>query len=429
MARDLDPTARDDAWPTANPWPLLLAGLAATGVALGWRLALRDGDAGAPWRFLLVVLGLLAAGVGVSGRLHAFREPLAERLSAAYAVLAAALVVLLASQALAPAWDTLRLLLYVGLGVALAGAVLLVLPRGWRMLAVSLVAVFHFAGILTAVLSIPPPFLVNQLWTRLFRYHLEFAYLNNAYHFYSPEPGPASLLWFRVEYDDGSYYWHKMPEREDYATRLGYQRGLSLTELASITPSPGPVLNAEEYLLARRQAGSHYQAKKNYEPEKIPLANGYEFPLAVQRREIAPRCKEALQSYVRYVARKHPHPDPAVGVRNVKIYRIEHTIAGPADLRAGMDPLDPRYHRPYYHGTFRPDGQLLNKDGRPLDPAKMPYEDPFLYWYLPILENARLDPPLPDREPLGLIDCLHVHAGDTYRPAKPQAANGDATEK
>src|SRR5262249_29843751 len=80
---------------------------------------------------------------------------------------------------------------------AAAASPLAAVPWNVRRTVISGVIVLHFAGIASAALSPPPsPFIVQQLWTRIFRPYLEFMYLNNAYHFYAPDPGPASYLWF-----------------------------------------------------------------------------------------------------------------------------------------------------------------------------------------------------------------------------------------
>ena len=113
-------------------------------------------------------------------------------------------------------WDTIRMFLRVVVAVALlAAAVSLVSMRLRRLLLVFLFAV-HFTGICTAGLSAPPsPWLVQQLWVRIYRPYLEFVYLTNAYHFYAPEPGPSSYLWFRIIYttDNGQEVgrWEKIP--------------------------------------------------------------------------------------------------------------------------------------------------------------------------------------------------------------------------
>ena len=63
-------------------------------------------------------------------------------------------------------------------------------------------ALYHFSSILVSTTSPDPtPWLVNQLGQRVYSSYQQFAYLRNAYHFYSPEPGPASLLFTLVTYE------------------------------------------------------------------------------------------------------------------------------------------------------------------------------------------------------------------------------------
>jgi hypothetical protein len=86
--------------------------------------------------------------------------------------------------------------------VAAVGALLTVLPFAWRITVATGLAMLHFSGILTAVLSPPPaPELVTQSWVVGSRPYLQFIYMNNAYQFYSPDPGAASELWFCIEYE------------------------------------------------------------------------------------------------------------------------------------------------------------------------------------------------------------------------------------
>ena len=100
--------------------------------------------------------------------------------------------------------DSMGLLCRGGAVCALAGAFLLLLPESGRRVALVCGAAFHFCGILSAVFSVPPPggnapWLVQQAWVRVYRPYLQFVYLNNAYHFYSPEPGPPSFMWYRLD--------------------------------------------------------------------------------------------------------------------------------------------------------------------------------------------------------------------------------------
>src|SRR5262249_34883324 len=89
---------------------------------------------------------------------------------------------------------------------------------------------------------------------RLSHPYLEFMYLNNAYHFYSPEPGAATHFWMRVYYDTGTKnefgapklegIWVKIPDLDEQGQRgsavgLEYYRSLSLTEnIVNADPSP-----------------------------------------------------------------------------------------------------------------------------------------------------------------------------------------------
>src|SRR5439155_13174262 len=137
----------------------------------------------------------------------------------AWAGAAAALAFFVAARS---EWDTSVPFLFGALAVlAFVCAGLMLLPRLVRRVAVSFFLLFHFAGILCAVASTPPqPWMAGQLYETLFRPYLQAVYLTNAYHFYSPEPGPATMLWFRLEYEpdsDGKKYirWVKLPQLDE----------------------------------------------------------------------------------------------------------------------------------------------------------------------------------------------------------------------
>jgi len=233
MARNEVVAARQAAWPLQNPWPPLLAGLGASAAALLWASVAPESFV--PGRVILLLAGLIAAGTGVAVRFRTAAWDLESRCYTAGAIGLAAFAAVLSTGALDEAWDSPRMLLRAVTAVALVGAGLVCLSRLWRRLAVSLIVLFHFGGILCAVTSVPPPggpapWITGTLWAHVYRPYLDFLYLNNAYHFYSPEPGPPSLLWFYLEYEDGSTRQVKIPNREDFPTRLSYQRRLALTE-------------------------------------------------------------------------------------------------------------------------------------------------------------------------------------------------------
>src|SRR5438128_1842535 len=115
-------------------------------------------------------------------------------------------------------WDSAALLFRIATVLAAVGAVVVLLPSVGRRIVISLVILFHFGGIITAVTSVnPSPWVITQLWTSVYRPYLYFMWLNNAYHFYSPEPGPANLMWFCIEYEpdpDGTknFRWVLVPD-------------------------------------------------------------------------------------------------------------------------------------------------------------------------------------------------------------------------
>src|SRR5262249_2256166 len=156
-------------------------------------------------------------------------------------------------------------------------------------------------------------------WFHVYRQYLEFMYLNNAYHFYSPEPGPPSLVWFYVRYEDDSGRWIKIPQREDFPTKVAYQRRLSLTESINQLLPPGsapPGTTVQDLAQARAMRG---------QLDEIPTYPGME-PV-FQRREPGFYSKRMLETYARHVAKFYPHPDdPGKKVTRVKTYRVVHNI-------------------------------------------------------------------------------------------------------
>src|SRR6185437_5083979 len=149
------------------------------------------------------------------------------------------------------------------IGLALFGSFVVLLPRTGRRIVAVILVVLHFGGILTAITAVPPrnepaPWLSMQSWTRIYRHYLTFAYLTNAYHFYSPDPGPPTLLWFHVEYADGSYRWIKLPNRRESPVGLHHQRMPAATESTN-NPIYGLPLDPQQ------KAGWENKFKRPYE--------------------------------------------------------------------------------------------------------------------------------------------------------------------
>src|SRR5262245_17326496 len=194
---------------------------------------------------ILGIVGVLIAGFAI------VRRPTDSRILAL-----AALTAFVAAFSAHESWGSIRMTFGVMTAVGTVAAILFTLSKTARQIAVSALVVFHFCGILSAITSPPAtPWMTTQSWVRLFRPHLEFCYTNNAYQFYSPEPGPANILWFCILGQDGGFRWVKVPDQLDVYDPLSveYYRRLSITERANSNEQfpAGPPL---ESLIRRKEA-------------------------------------------------------------------------------------------------------------------------------------------------------------------------------
>jgi hypothetical protein len=300
-------------------------------------------------RASLVFLGLL--GLGAALALRPGRDLL----------FAAAGGCALAYFGLPGCWDSARLLVGVlGVLAAIGGAIWSA-SVGVRYAFLSGCMLLHFGGILVAVTHpLSPPWLTTQTWTFFYRPYLQFMYLNNAYHFYSPDPGPANLLWFCITYSSGEPKWIVMPRRPADVKdplALTYYRRLSLTEQ---TNSFGNAAMATDDVTQRRMALANHIP---LHPDRLP-AMQYRLPGDGVRKQLLP-------SYVRYMARANAESNRTIV--GIKVYRVEHWIITPGMFQKGQSPFDPALLLPYYQGDYTADGAL--KDAR----------DPLLYWLIPIV--------------------------------------------
>jgi hypothetical protein len=397
----------------SNPWPALLAGLAANIVACLWfRFACLWFHASQSPALPLIFAGLLATGAAVA---IGPRNPLV-LVSAAFSGLLAccglAPISVLGQHLLAVAplwvlgehlhtrpmevhpWDSAQLLVAAFSFLALFAAIVVLLPRTVQRIIVSLMIGLHFFGILTAVSSVPPtPPLMNWAWTYVYRPYLQFMYLNNAYHFYSPEPGPGIMVWFYTRYQDGSADWYIIPDPSQNPLTQEYQRRLSLAESTNQLLPAGPV--SSESLERRRLAGHS---------DGIPLHPTVD--LSMQHREPNSYSKNMVATYARFIANLKAQ-ETGKTIRSVKVYRVVHNLPQPNEIANGIDPAEKHFYYPYYQGEFTPEGTLI-------DP-----QDPYLYWLIPIVKTydpagfraGKLRPAqLGDEQHLVILDLLEVHA-------------------
>lgn len=314
-------------------------------------------------------------------------------------------------------WDTIRFFIAVFAAVCLVASPLLLVTQSLRRIFISLIVIVHFGGICTAALSASPsPVIIQHMWIRIYRPYLQFMYLNNAYHFYAPEPGPASYFWFRLYYTDADdktqAEWYKVPKVDErgwqqHTVALEYQRILAVTENATKSdPSPqviytNPVNGQLEFTAQylRRLANSDQAAKQPVILGKSPPKREFAIPFHPQiphpQQQMPPNLEtqRLLESYARFVCRL-PHPDhPDWKIQKVRVYKVTHLIIPVPQFFWGMDPREPETYQPVYLGEYDPEGNLLDT------------ESPFLYWILPILREDRDHPEI-------VRDYASLHAGD-----------------
>jgi hypothetical protein len=309
----------------------------------------------------LGVVGVISAGLAI------VRRPTDSRILGL-----AALTALAAVFSAHPDWGAVRMMLAVQAAIAGVAAVLFLLSSTARKVAVSALVIFHFCGIISAITSPPAtPWLTAQLWVRVFRPHLEFCYSNNAYQFYSPEPGPANLLWFCIQADDvPAPYWIKIPDtKTEVYDPLGseYYRRLSITERANGNeqlPNGPPA----ESLVRRNDAVA---MGIPMHPDAVP---------AMQFRMPDENSRQFLASYARHVAKIEAAKHPGRQIKSIKVYLTQHMLLKPKQYADHEDPYDKSSYLPFFVGEYDADGKLVN-----------PFDN-MLFWVVPIIKTKSIDP-------------------------------------
>ena len=425
MERDGPSAPADELIPPPDPRTVYRTGAAGAGLCgaaalLGLGLDLNGLGGPGPLgtvRLVAVAAGLLTAGAALSMR---------AALPGAWLIAAAACG--LGWLGLPPHWDSARMVAGVAGCAALLGAGLAALPRGPRLAALSLLAVYHFFGIFLATTwPDPTPWPTQQIGTRAFLPYLMFMYLRNAYHFYSPDPGPASLLYCLIEYEPetdpatgrpvldekgapkkGEREWLKIPNRAEHLKdplALAYYRRLSVTEQVSQTiPDYMTPASFEKAEVRQRRQNVANGFLENY--PQIPFAPDEIEQQIFQYRMPRPDVtRYLLPSYSRHLLLANSRPGRAA-VR-VKMYRLEHRVVPVAAFAGGMSPFHPLTYKPYFLGEY-----YLNPEtdrGELVDP-----QDPMLYWLVPIVPKRAPAMRARDRAATAedeVDDYLSKHAG------------------
>jgi hypothetical protein len=349
-------------------------------------------------RLFLVFVGVVVVGSAISMRPNLWW-------TWGIATIACALAVF----GLPDTWDSFQIFFRVVAIVASAGVAFCLLSPQWRFAFASAILLFHFTGIFMATTAPPStPWLTEQLFRRAYNPYLQFLYLRNAYHFYSPEPGPASILVFLLKTETGRMdsttgmkeyktEWVISPTRPANVRDplgLGYYRLLSVNEQTA-RGSAGLANPTEQFekteMYGRRNSMIF---KIPYHPTDSHLIQ-YKLPNSDVSRYILP-------SYASHVIVWHT-PDKETAARTtVKVYRLEHRDLTGDRMASGDLPYHPSTYRPYFLGEFDALGNLV-------DPREV-----FLYWMIPVIQWP--SQPLPDseRNPFkkNYDDYLSVHALD-----------------
>lgn len=366
------------------PWICLAVGMisALGSVCLRW---LVPNDQPSPGyldglRFLLVFLSYLFAGSSVYRGLQSLQGDYHSRIQIASLTGVSSLVPMIGWFAFGNDWDSGQMV-SVGLCIlGFGGAILIALPLNLRKVVITLLVVFHFGGIATAILSPAPPgqnasWLAIQSWVRVYRPYLTFMYLNNAYHFYSPEPGPATLIWCYIIYSRGEGpererwgEWVKFPLKDKSPVPIHYLRLISLGMGIEGVVQYIPETQLQDRASSRRLAGNRLGIP--LQDDSIPLNLQYRIPLE--------NSQFLLSAFARHLARTHPHrPDkPDYHFEGVKIYRVTHGNMLPNQMMVSENPTDRKFYFPYFQGEYDASGKLADPN------------DPFLYWLIPAGEGV-----------------------------------------
>jgi hypothetical protein len=204
--------------------------------------------------------------------------------------------------------------------------------RGWKYAGVNALIILHLAALLlmvagggTGTFSSPP--LVARA-SAITAPYVRFTGMQNAYRFFAPDPGPATVLWTRLVYEDGKVRWIECPGRESHPRSLAFHRELYPAMMLGMqTASPGtPVVPAYPHL----------------------TDIGFTYAFSFVRHLAATSARAADDGKARQV-------------RTVELFVVTHAIRTPSQVRQGWRADDLRLYQTTHLGEFRTDGRLQGK--------------------------------------------------------------------
>ncbi len=197
----------------------------------------------------------------------------------------------------------------------------------WKRWALNVVLVVHLGALLLMVGSsgsgtyASPPLIVRA--ATFTGPYVRFTGMQNGYRFFAPDPGPATILWFRLNYENGAVRWGESPSRGRTQGSLAYQREFYPAMMLGMqTASPGtPIVEGYPHLT---EIGLTY-------------ASSYARHLAASWNKVG---EEAM------VAK----------VRTVQIFIVTHAIRTPTQVRMNWSADDLRLYQAVDLGEFDAEG-------------------------------------------------------------------------
>jgi hypothetical protein len=196
--------------------------------------------------------------------------------------------------------------------------------RGLRIVA-SAAILWHLVGVMVAPISTPPRFagptsVIGAKLREVYVPYITAMYLNHAYKFFAPNPGPSHLLRYDLHFADGTKQVNRdeliLPDRFRHWPRLLYHRHFMITEFLNV-----PWL---------------------WEPEPVPSSPGTEPPATGPVGEAVPAVgQEAPVNYAKqYVASIAAHLARRHGASRVDLYSRAHLFPSIEDFRSVGNRLD-----------------------------------------------------------------------------------------
>ncbi len=189
----------------------------------------------------------------------------------------------------------------------------------WLRAAVSCAVVLHLVGVMVAPISTPPQFagppsIIGNELQKVYRPYITAMYLDHAYKFFAPNPGPSHLLRYDLYFADGRRSINSedqiFPDRHRHWPRLLYHRHFMLTEF--LNDGRPPEAWGDEPLPASPAAG--------------PTASGEVLP------PLAPQAEGRVETYLRgfaaYLLRRH-------GAERVELFYRIHRLPSPEEVLEG----------------------------------------------------------------------------------------------